>query len=169
MMLDVTRQLLLNELQGLYETESQMTGALPRMAQLATLPSIRQTLEGQLEGTCRQVLRLGRLLADLGETVGRGTSRTLSRLIDEGGRLALATVSPRMLNRELVKLARYVEQFEIASCGCAISYADLLGYRHVTEALRATMEEKQVNDQKLAAQITDQPLVAIGRAWGWLP
>ena len=168
MPLDVTRQLLLNELQGLYETENQMSGALPRMAQLATVPSIRQALEGHLEATCHQVLRLGRVLADLGETVGRGTTRTLSRLIDEGGRLALATGSSRVLNRELVKLVRYVEQFEIASCGCAISYADLLGYRQVSEVLRMMMQEKEANDRRLAEQVIEMPLAAVGRDWGWL-
>lgn len=167
-MLDVTRRLLLDELQGLYETENQMSGALPRMAEMATMPSIRQALEGQFEATCRQVVRLSRLLAGLGETVGAGTTRTLGRLIDEGGRLALATGSSRALNRELVKLARYVEQFEIASCGCAISYADMLGYRQVAEALRTTLAEKEAIDRRLAEQVIETPLVAVGREWGWL-
>jgi ferritin-like metal-binding protein YciE len=147
---ELTRDLLLNELQELFAVESQMAKALPRMAELATLPGLKRALEAQLHETRNQVQRLARLLADLGQGVRARTTRTLSRLIDDGGRLAFAAGRTTALNRELVKLARYVERFEITACGCAIAYADLLGYFDVARVLRAALEEKEATQEQLA-------------------
>jgi ferritin-like metal-binding protein YciE len=147
---ELTRDLLVDELQELVAVESQMARALPRMAELATLPALKRALEAQLAETRNQVQRLVRLLADLGQGVRIRTTRTLSRLIDDGGRLAFAAGRTAALNQELVKLARYVEQFEICACACAIAYADQLGYVDVVQALRATLEEKEATERQLS-------------------
>jgi ferritin-like metal-binding protein YciE len=146
---EVTRHLLVDELTELYDIESQMSKALPGMAELATLPRLKAALQSQLAETHNQIERLARLLAGLGQTVRRRTTRTLGRLIDEGGRLILHAERSEAVNRELLKLARYVEEYEITACGCAITYAELLGYVDVVRVLRVTLEEKEATEAQL--------------------
>jgi ferritin-like metal-binding protein YciE len=160
---ELTRDLLLDELQELIAVESQMAKALPRMAELATLPSLKRVLEGQLAETRNQVQCLARLLADLGESVRTRTTRTLGRLIDDGGRIALAAGKTAALNLELAKLARYVEQFEISAC--AIAYADQLGYVDAVRVLRATLEEKEATERQLS-QTARLEFTGVMGAWG---
>jgi ferritin-like metal-binding protein YciE len=162
---ELTRDLLLDELQELIAVVSQMAKALPRMAELATLPGLKRVLEGQLAETRNQVQRLARLLADLGQGVRSRTTRTLSRLIDDGGRLALAAGKTAALNLELAKLARYVEQFEINACACAIAYADQLGYVDAVRVLRATLEEKEATERQLS-QTARLEFTGVMGAWG---
>lgn len=161
---ELTRDLLVDELQELVAVESQMVKALPRMAELATLPGLKRVLEAQYAETRNQVQRLALLLADLGQGARSRTTRTLSRLIDEGGRLAFAAGRTAALNQELVKLARYVEQFEISACACAIAYADQLGYVEVVRGLRATLEEKEATEEQLSRAVRLELTAGMG-AW----
>ncbi|MEO8030857.1 MAG: DUF892 family protein [Gemmatimonadota bacterium] len=146
---EVTRHLLLDELHELYDMERQMARALPRMAELVTLPRFKAALLAQLSECRNQVQRLACLLSDLGQSVRKRTTRTLSRLVDEHGSVVFPGASSESMNRELLQLARRIELSEITLCGCAMTYADLLGYVDVVRVLRATLEEKEATESQL--------------------
>ncbi len=144
-----TRHLLLDELHELYDIESQMARVLPRMAELVTLPRLKAALLGQLSDSRNQVQRLACMLSDLGQSVRKRTTRNLSRLFDKHGSVVFSGASSESMNREFLKLARRIEQSEITLCGCAITYAELLGYVDVVRVLRATLEEKEATESQL--------------------
>lgn len=140
---EAARLLLLSELRELYDLESQMTRALPRMAELSTLPRLKAMFAHQLEQTRQLAERLAGVLAGLGENVRRRTRRSLSRLIAEGTRVIFTADGSESINRELVNLVRRVERYELTACGCALTYAELLGYVDVARLLRAALQEKE--------------------------
>jgi ferritin-like metal-binding protein YciE len=140
---------LLEELADLLSAETQLTEALPKMAQAATNPQLRAGFEEHLLQTQNQIERLNQAFKLLGQEPESKTCKAMKGLIAEGDELLKEDADPQVKDALLIAAAQKVEHYEIASYGTVCTWADLLGNNEVKELLGQTLNEEEQTDQKL--------------------
>ena len=82
--LNSLRDLYLEELRDLYSAENQLVAALPKMADAATDPQLKNAFQSHLEQTKGHVSRLETIFQELGEDPGGETCDAMKGLVTEG-------------------------------------------------------------------------------------
>ncbi|NOS85014.1 MAG: ferritin-like domain-containing protein [Ignavibacteria bacterium] len=143
---------LMEELKDLYSAEKQLTKALPKMAKAATSEELKQAFEDHLKETEGQVARLDKISKLAGGRALSGKKcKAMEGLVEEGKEIIEEDCTPEVRDVALIAAAQKVEHYEIASYGCAKTYARLLGYSEVEELLDETLQEESAADEKLTA------------------
>ncbi|HKP30295.1 MAG TPA: ferritin-like domain-containing protein [Gemmatimonadales bacterium] len=148
--LETLQELLVHELQDLYNAENQIMKALPKMAKKATSNELREAFQEHLGQTEVQAQRLERALALLDAPVRGRTCDGMQGIIEEGKKLMEEEVSEDVLDAGLIAAAQKVEHYEIASYGSVKSWAELLGQDEITALLQETLDEEEETDRRLS-------------------
>jgi ferritin-like metal-binding protein YciE len=135
---------------SLYDIESAIVGALPKMAKAATGPELKEALEMHLEETRSQVTRLEEIFTMLEMKPKKTKVEAIRGLIADADWIIKQKPSPGLLDALIVASARYVEHYEMAGYMSAIAWAEHLGMTEATELLRATLEEENNAETKLS-------------------
>jgi ferritin-like metal-binding protein YciE len=143
--------LLVHELQDIYNAESQVIKALPKMIKAASHPELQNAFEEHLQQTQNQVARLEQVFKLLGIPAKGRKCEGMAGLIEEGKKMMEQDAEPSVLDAALIAAAQKVEHYEIASYGCVCTYAEMLGHDEVHDLLGQTLEEEETTDQKLTA------------------
>jgi ferritin-like metal-binding protein YciE len=85
----------------------------------------------------------------LGETAKRKKCKAIEGLLEEGKELMESDSDPEVLDAGLIAAAQKVEHYEIASYGCARTYAELLDQSEASDLLQQTLDEEKRTDEKL--------------------
>ena len=141
--------LLVHELQDLYDAEHQILKALPKMAKAATSDALRNAFQLHLRQTEGQIKRLEQVFAALGVPAKGQKCDGMAGLIKEGSKLMSEDVAPEVLDAALIAAAQKVEHYEIAGYGCVATYAELLGRTEIRDLLGQTLEEEETTDERL--------------------
>jgi ferritin-like metal-binding protein YciE len=149
MSLDTLRDLFVNELKDIYNGENQILKALPRMAKAAESSELREAFTKHLRETEGQVQRLERIFERLGERPTGKRCKGMEGLLEEGKDILEEKGEEAVLDAALIAAAQKVEHYEIASYGCLITYAGLLGDREGEKLLKQTLTEEEAADKKL--------------------
>jgi ferritin-like metal-binding protein YciE len=147
-------ELFLHELKDLYDAEHQLTQALPKMAEAANDPELKDAFERHLQETTAQVARLEEVFAECGETPEREDCAGMKGLIKEGEKMMKAEAEPSVMDAALIAAAQRVEHYEIAAYGTLIAWADEAGFSSALELLEQSLEEEKAADRKLSAIAT---------------
>lgn len=148
--------LLLAELQDLYDAEQQLLKALPKMAEAAFSEDLREAFEVHANETQGQVERLEQIFKTL-KTPAKGKHcPAMAGLIEEGEELMEGDKEsdPSVLDAALIVAAQKIEHYEIASYGSARTFAETLGATEVMKLLQQTLDEESATDTKLTALAT---------------
>ena len=70
-------------------------------------------------------------------------------LIEEGQDIMEEGLRPEVLDAALICAAQKVEHYEIASYGCARTFAQQLGHSDIADLLQETLDEEGNADKKL--------------------
>jgi ferritin-like metal-binding protein YciE len=149
MSLDTLRDLFVNELKDIYNGENQILKALPRLARAAESAELRNAFEKHLRETEGQVKRLERIFERLGERPTGKRCKGMEGLVEEGKDILEEKGEDAVVDAALIAAAQKVEHYEIASYGCLITYAGLLGDREAEKLLKQTLGEEEATDKKL--------------------
>lgn len=141
--------LLVHELQDIYNAEGQILKALPKMIKAASHPELQNAFEEHLEQTEGQVERLNQVFKLLGVPATGKKCDGMAGLIEEGKKTMEEDAEPSVLDAALIAAAQKVEHYEIASYGCLRTYAQLLGYDQAVRLLEQNLAEEEAADQKL--------------------
>lgn len=141
--------LLLLEINDLYDAENRLVEALPQMAEAATSPSLKQAFLKHLQETKRQVSRLEQIYVDLGKSASRHTCDAMKGLIKEGTEIVEAVGSLEVKDAALIGAMQRVEHYEMAGYGTARTIAEHLGYTNVARLLQTTLDEERQTDLRL--------------------
>jgi ferritin-like metal-binding protein YciE len=142
-------ELLVHELKDLYNAETQLVKALPKMAKAATDETLKSGFESHLKETKQHVARLERAFKELGESPRGKTCKAMKGLIDEGKETIGQKALPDVKDAALIVAAQKIEHYEIAGYGSTRSFAELLGRDDVAQLLEQTLNEEKAADQKL--------------------
>jgi ferritin-like metal-binding protein YciE len=149
------QDLLINQLEDLYDAEKRLTDALPKMAEAASSSQLRNAFASHLQETREHVARLDLAFRRLGHTPGSETCQAMKGLISEGEEAIKAKGDPAVKDAALIAAAQRVEHYEIAGYGTTRTFAQRLGYTDVAQLLQATLDEEG-NADKLLTQIAEQ-------------
>lgn len=149
MKLESLRDLLVEQLQDLYDAENRITKALPKMAKAATSPELKAAFEKHLKETEGQIGRLEQAFELLGEKAKKKTCQAIKGLIEEGEETIKEDADPEVKDAALIAAAQRVEHYEIAGYGSVSAYAKLLKEKDVLKLLQATLAEEKATDEAL--------------------
>jgi ferritin-like metal-binding protein YciE len=138
-----------SQLQDAYSAETQITKALPKMAQAATSPELRAGFEQHATETRNQITRLEKVCALVGCKTGGNTCEATEGLVKEGEEIIGMGLDPDALDAGLISAAQKVEHYEIAMYGTLCTFAKQLGHAEAAELLHQTLEEEKATDRKL--------------------
>lgn len=145
----------IEELKDLYSAEKQITKALPKMVKAATSQELKDAFQNHLKETENQITRLEKISKDLGKPLTGKKCKAMEGLLEEGKEVMEEVIEPSVLDVALICAAQKVEHYEIASYGCARTYARLLQNETAVELLTETLEEEG-NADKILTGISDE-------------
>ncbi len=149
MKLSTMQDLLIDQLKDLYSAENQLIKALPKMAKAATSEELRAAFEEHLEETKGQVERLDAIFERLEAKPGRKKCKAMEGLLEEGKETIAEDAEPMVHDAALIAAAQRVEHYEIASYGCARTFAQMVGDEQTAAMLQETLDEESQCDSKL--------------------
>jgi ferritin-like metal-binding protein YciE len=149
MKLESLRDLLVEQLQDLYDAEHRITKALPKMAKAATSAELKAAFQKHLTETEGQVRRLEQVFEALGEKAKKKTCKAMQGLIEEGEETIKEDAEPEVRDAALIAAAQRVEHYEMAGYGTVSAYAKLLKETAVLKLLQATFAEEKATDEAL--------------------
>ena len=152
MKLESLRELLIEQCQDLYSAEQQIIDALPKMAETATAPELKSAFRHHLEQTKSHVMRLDQVFTSFPKADKEDkTCKGMQGLLKEGKEMIKEDAEPEVKDAGLIAAAQRVEHYEIASYGCARTFAELLGMNDIARLLQQTLDEEGETDKKLTA------------------
>ncbi len=136
MKLESLRDLLVEQLQDLYDAENRITKALPKMAKAATSPELKAAFLKHLKETEGHVGRLEQAFDSLGEKVKKKTCEAIKGLIEEGEETIKEDAEPEVKDAALIAAAQRIEHYEMAGYGTVRAYAKLLDEKRSSNSCR---------------------------------
>ena len=149
------KELYVEELKDIYNAETQLVKALPKMAKASRSEELRLGFEEHLEQTKGHVKRLEQIFSALGEKPAGKKCKGMEGLIAEGQEMMNDDFEDEALDAGLISAAQRVEHYEIAAYGTVRTYANILGEDEAASLLEETLEEEKETDQKLT-QLAEQ-------------
>jgi Mn-containing catalase len=147
----VVRELLIEEMQDLLDAETQLLSALPKMAEAANHPKLKEAFEKHLKQTEIQVERLNKAFQMLGEEAEAKPCRAIAGLIEEGEETMQEGEGkePIAADLALIVAAQKIEHYEIASYGTIRVLARQIGEIDVAVLFDRTLGEEESADHLL--------------------
>jgi ferritin-like metal-binding protein YciE len=153
MQLQTLQDLFEHEISDLYSAETQLTEALPKMAQAASNDELRDAFTHHLDETRDHVRRLGEIRGQIGSTMSE-ECEGMRGLIEEGEEIVSAVGDSSVKDAALISAAQRVEHYEIAAYGTARTLADELGLGEAKDLLDQTLDEESTADKLLTKVAT---------------
>lgn len=144
------RQTLELKIQALYDIETQIEKALPKMAMAATSAELQEGFLLHLEQTKEQIARLEEAFALLEIKPKKLRCEGIRGIIEDGEWTLKQSAAPEVKDSMIATAARYVEHYEMAGYMSAIAYARQLKLTGVEALLKQSLSEEEVTDKKLA-------------------
>lgn len=152
---DSLRQLYVDELRDLYNAETQLVKALPKMAKASSHSELRQAFEEHLRQTSEQVSRLEQIFDMLEEKPTGKKCLGMDGLVKEGAETMKEDYDDSVMDAAIIGAAQRVEHYEIAGYGTVRTFAELLGEEEHVSLLEQTLSEEKETDEKLT-QLAEQ-------------
>jgi len=149
------RELLIEEMQDLYDAEKQSVKALPKVAKASSNAELKQAIESHLKETEGHVRRLERAFEMMGEKPKSKPCEAMKGLIEEADDVTSEDMEEPLTDSALICAAQKVEHYEIAGYGTLSAWAKSLGLDDVAGLLDETLEEEKAADKKLSEVGTD--------------
>lgn len=143
------RELYIDELRDLYNAETQLTKALPKMAKASSNTELRQAFEEHLRQTSEHVSRLEQIFDMLQEKPTGKKCLGMEGLVKEGAETMREDYQDDAMDAGIIGAAQRVEHYEIAAYGTVREFARLMGEDEHVSLLGQTLEEEKQTDQKL--------------------
>jgi Mn-containing catalase len=146
--MQLLKEVLIDQLRDLLHAEKSLIAALPKMAQAAHAPKLREAFEKHLAQTEGQAERLNQIFELLEEQPSAKTCKAMVGLIDEAKETMSEWSSKGELAADLalIAAAQRVEHYEIAAYGTARTLAHQCGEKEAARLLGYTLGEEESTD-----------------------
>jgi len=150
-------ELFTEELKDILGAERQLLKGLKKMAGVANNQKLTEAFETHYQQTEGQIERLKTVFSGLGMAARGKKCKAMEGLLEEADEIASDFQdSPEVLDAALISAAQKVEHYEIASYGCLVTYAKLMGHTEAQELLAATLAEEKETDELLTMIATEE-------------
>src|SRR5450755_3329641 len=141
--------LFLHQLQDIYYAENQLVKALPKMAEKASDPQLKQGFLTHLDETRTHVKRLEQVFQMYGAEVKAVDCPAIDGIIEEAEEVAGEVADKAVLDAALINAAQAAEHYEITRYGSLVAWTKQLGRNDCASVLQRTLEEEKETDKKL--------------------
>lgn len=151
------------ELQELRSLEAQLADALPRMAEVASHPSLKKLLADHRHKTLVKQERLDSILSRYKAKTREHTDQAMQALIAETEKMQTIVKLPHLRDAALIASALKISHYVIAAYGTAAALAGQLDLRDDQNRLRESLEEAKKADftmSRLAKSEVNQDALA---------
>lgn len=141
-------ELLVEELRDLLHAEGQLLAALPKMAEAAHHPMLKQAFKHHLQETEGQVERLKAAFELIGEKPQAKPCKAMMGLVEEAKETMKDGAEKQHIIADLalIAAAQRVEHYEISGYGTARSLARQIGQPAIAKLLAQTLGEEESSD-----------------------
>jgi ferritin-like metal-binding protein YciE len=136
-------------LADMYDAEKRIVKALPDMAKAANSPELRAAFQSHLHESEGHVDKIERVFRCFDRSPDRNTCEATKGLLSEADELAGDFDGSAALDAALICAAQKVEHYEIASYGCLVTWAGLLGNQEAAALLQQILDEEKAADESL--------------------
>jgi ferritin-like metal-binding protein YciE len=151
MRIETLKELLVHEMEDLYDAEHQIVAALPLMEAAASSRQLKAAFKQHTKQTEGHVKRLEKVFQLLGAPPNRRTCKGVAGLLKEGQDMIKEKTAPDIHDAGLIAAAQKVEHYEIAGYGTLRTWAQHLGTQEAVTLLQQTLDEEGETDKKLTA------------------
>jgi ferritin-like metal-binding protein YciE len=138
-----------DQVKDLLSAERQLVAALPKVAEAAHSPELREAINDHLEQTRGHVQRLEQVTGLLGMDGSAKTCKAMQGLIAEGDETLAEDGNPVAKDAAIIAAAQRIEHYEIAAYGTARALAGELDHRDVASLFADTLDEESAADKLL--------------------
>lgn len=141
--------LYLEQLRDIYSAEKQLVSTLPKMADAATAPTLKQAFRDHLDQTKMHVERLEQIFRSISANPNGETCEAMEGLVKEGNDIINKNGTPSVKDAALIAAAQRIEHYEIAAYGTVSEFARQLSHHQAKQLLDQTLQEEKNTDRKL--------------------
>jgi ferritin-like metal-binding protein YciE len=149
MSLGSLKDLYIDELGDLYDAETQMIRTLPRLAEAARAPELREALTRHCEESRLHLERLQLIFTHWGERQRSRPCAGLAGIVQEADDRLNEEATADARDAAIIGVARRIEHYEIAAYGCARTYARRLNRPDEARLLQETLDEEGRTERRL--------------------
>jgi len=154
------KDLYLDELCHLYDAETQMIRTLPRLAERAHAPELREALTRHSEESRHHLARLELIFTHWGERHHSKPCAGLAGIVQEADDRLNQKATDDARDAAIIGVAQRIEHYEIAAYGCARTFARRLNRLDEARLLQETLDDERRADRRLTemaeASISDE-------------
>lgn len=141
--------LFLAQLSDVYDAESRLTKALPKLAKASVNEDLRAAFEEHLAETEAHIAKVKEVFASVDRPARAKRCEAIIGLLKEADEMISENKNAPTLDAALICAAQKVEHYEIATYGCLREWADALGNTDAVDLLGEILEEEKAADDKL--------------------
>ena len=143
------KDLYFDELGDLYDAETQTIRVLPRLADAARAPELREALKKHYDESRLHLERLELIFTHWGERRRSKPCAGLAGIVQEADERLNQAATDDARDATIIGAAQRIEHYEIAAYGCARSYARRLNRLDEARLLQETLDEEGRADHRL--------------------
>lgn len=143
-------KLFADQLADILYAEKQLVKALPKMAKKASHDHLKKAITSHLEETKEHVSRLEAAFESLGKKPRAKKCEAIVGLLKEGTEILEEYAGTPGGDAAIICASQKVEHYEIATYGCLVTWAKLLGYKQAAILLGKTLNEEEKADASLS-------------------
>jgi len=143
------KDLYFDELGDLYDAETQIIRALPRLAEAARAVELRETLKRHCDESRLHLERLELIFTHWGERRRSKPCAGVAGIVQEADERLNDAATDDVRDAAIIGAAQRIEHYEIAAYGCARTYARRLNRLDEARLLQETLDEEGRADRRL--------------------
>jgi ferritin-like metal-binding protein YciE len=143
------KDLYFDELGDLCDAETQMLRTLPRLAEAARAPELREALKKHCDESRLHLERLELIFTHWGERRRSKACAGLAGIVQEADERLNQAATDDVRDAAIIGVAQRIEHYEIAAYGCARTYARRLNRLDEARLLQETLDEEGRADHRL--------------------
>jgi ferritin-like metal-binding protein YciE len=163
------KNLFLDELADMYDSERRIVKALPSVIKAATCQHLQEALQHHLEETQGHVQEVEKVFASFDEKPRTKKCPAMTGILEEGDRVISEHKKSPEINAAIISACQKVEHYEIASYGTLRTWAEILGNEEAARLLEEILDQEKNADQtlnELADEKNKEALEEVGAGAG---
>jgi ferritin-like metal-binding protein YciE len=143
------KNLFLEELADMYDSEQRIVEALPKLIKAATSRRLQQALQHHLQEAQGHITQIERVFAAFDETPKAKKCPAMAGLLEEADSIVGENKKSRLINAAIISAAQKIEYYEIASYGILRLWAGMLENEAAATLLQKILDEEKETDHVL--------------------
>ena len=148
--MNTLQKLFEDQLADIHYAEKQIVKALPKMAKAAQHAELKNAITKHIEETKEHITRIEEAFESIGKKAKAKKCEAIVGLLTEGAEIMESYAGTPGIDAAIICAGQKVEHYEIATYGCLVTWAKLLGHKKAASLLAKTLGEEELTDEGLS-------------------